>query len=228
LAEEQADQALELGLAAGFPDARRVHSANMFGVRYDAGRLSEYADLADRRRSSDPLSRALFALAFAELGRPDEARAFIADLRPDGFSALPGMLRLYYLTRLAETCACVGDTDRAGGLYDLLARHQGTMATGHADTSGAVDHYLGLLARTLGRHVAAADHFAAAANIHEAFPAPTLLARTQLEWARLLLTGERSGDATRARRLLEQALDTARRLGLATTERKAASLLSSP
>jgi DNA-binding SARP family transcriptional activator len=227
LAENQAIQTMELGLAAGLPDARRIHGANMFGVRYDTGRLAEYADLAGRRRGSDPLSSAMFALTFAELGRPDEARRFIEDLRPDAFSALPGTFRLYYLTRFAEACACLSDADRAAVLYDLLAPHQGIVASAQADTSGAVDHYLGLLAVTLERHAAAADHFAAAARVHAAFPAPTLLARTRLERAHLLLSRGRSADAARARDLLEQALVTARGLGLATIERKAVNLLSS-
>src|SRR5207248_6324514 len=185
LAKEQANQTMELGLAAGVPDARRIHAANMFGLHYDTGRLAEFAALAGRRRVSDPLSSALFALTFAELGRPDEARVFIEELHPDRFSAIPEFLRLYGLTRFAEACARVGDADRAAVLYDLLAPHQGIMATSGGDTSGAVDHYLGLLAVTLERHAAAADHFAAAAVVPEAFPAPTLLARTRLEWARM-------------------------------------------
>jgi hypothetical protein len=227
LAEEQADQTMELGLAAGFPDARRIHGANMFGVRYDTGRLAEYADLAGRRRGSDPLSIALFALTSAELGREDEARVFIEDLRPDAFSALPGMFRLYYLARFAEACACLGDADRATVLYDLLAPHQGIMASAQADTSGAVDHYLGLLAVTLERHATAANHFADAARVHAAFPAPTLLARTRLEWAHLLLSRGYSAEAALSRDLLQEALVAARALGLATIERKAVNLLSS-
>ena len=188
LAEEQANQAMELGLAAGIPDTRRMHGANMFGVRYDTGRLAEFAALAGRRRVSDPLSGALFALAFGELGRPEEARVFIEDLHPDDLSAIPEAFRLYFLTRFAEACARLGDTDRATALYDLLAPHQGIMASIFVDTSGVVDHHLGLLAVTLERHADGGDHFAAAARIHAAFPAPTLLARTRLEWARMLLT----------------------------------------
>jgi hypothetical protein len=225
LAEEQANQAMELGVAAGVPDVRRIHSANMFGVRYDTARLAEFADFAGRRRVPGPLSSALFALSFAELGRLDEARGFIEDLHPDAFSAIPELVRLYGLTRFAEACARIGDADRAAMLYDLLVPHHGLMATSHADTSGAVDHYLGLLAVTLERHTVAADHFAAAARIHEAFPAPTLLARTRLEWARMLLTGGRSADPARARDLLGQALVTARSLGLGSIERQGVGLL---
>jgi hypothetical protein len=51
------------------------------------------------------------------------------------------------------------------------------------------------------------------------------LARTRLEWARMLLTRRQPGDADRARELLGQALLTARELGLATVERRAVELL---
>jgi hypothetical protein len=132
---------------------------------------------------------------------------------------------LYYLTRFAEACARLGDADRAAALYDRLAPHEGIVASIFSDTAGVVDHYLGLLAVTLERHAAAATHFAAAARIHEAFPAPTLLARTRLEWARMLLTRGEPADAARARDLLGQALEIARPLGLGSVKRQAVGLL---
>jgi hypothetical protein len=51
------------------------------------------------------------------------------------------------------------------------------------------------------------------------------LARTRLEWARLLLTRRHPGDADTARDLLGQALATARELGLGGIERHAAALV---
>jgi hypothetical protein len=56
--------------------------------------------------------------------------------------------------------------------------------------------------------------------------APTWLARTHLEWARMLLMRRQPGDVERARELLGQALATARELGLGTVERRAVELLS--
>ena len=89
----------------------------------------------------------------------------------------------------------------------------------------SVSHYLGMLATTLGRFEDAARHFATAAARHETIGAPTWLARTRLEWARMLLSRRQVGDVDQARELLGQALDTARDLGLANIERRAVQLL---
>ncbi len=181
------------------PDARRMHGANMFGVRYDTGRLAEFAALAGRRRVSDPLSSALFALTFGELGRPEEARVFIEDLHPDGLSAIPEACSGCTFSPGSQKHAPgSGDTDRAAVLYDLLAPHRGNhgqhirrhQRRGRPPPRPPRRH-----PRTARRR--AGDHFAAAARIHAAFPAPTLLARTRLEWARMLLTRGQSADAAR-------------------------------
>jgi hypothetical protein len=60
---------------------------------------------------------------------------------------------------------------------------------------------------------------------HERLAAPAWLARTRLEWARMLLTRRRPGDTDRARELLNQALPVARELGLAKIELDAVTLL---
>lgn len=84
---------------------------------------------------------------------------------------------------------------------------------------------LGLLATTLGRYDEADAHFATAALAHERIEAPTWLARTRLEWARMLLARCQAGNAERARELLRQALATAPELGLGNVERRAVALL---
>jgi hypothetical protein len=91
---------------------------------------------------------------------------------------------------------------------------------------GFVSLYLGLLARTAGDW-SDAERFAAAAAAHERARATALLARTRLEWARMLLIRCRSGDTHRARHLLGLALTAARELGLANVEPKAVDLLAS-
>jgi hypothetical protein len=94
-----------------------------------------------------------------------------------------------------------------------------------ACVTGPVAFYLGLLATTIGDWPDAETHFAAAAATHERIGAPTWLARTRLEWARMLLASQQPGDAERAHDLLDQALATARELGLANIERGAVGLL---
>jgi len=83
-----------------------------------------------------------------------------------------------------------------------------------------VAHYIGLLATTLGRFAEADDHFAAAAATQEGIGAPVPLARTQLEWGRMMLIRNQPGDAERVRELLGEAVGTARELSVANVERR--------
>jgi hypothetical protein len=80
------------------------------------------------------------------------------------------------------------------------------MADNGVSSFGAVDRYLGLLAATTGDLDAADHHFAAAAALHERIGAPIWLARTQLDWARMLRRRRGAGDEDRAETLLSEAL----------------------
>jgi hypothetical protein len=82
-----------------------------------------------------------------------------------------------------------------------------------------------MLAGILSRFDDADAYFASAAGTHDRIKAPAWLARTRLEWARMLLARRQPGDTDRARELLGQALATARELGLGNVERQAVSLL---
>ena len=86
--------------------------------------------------------------------------------------------------------------------------------------------YLALLAMLMDRFDEAEARFAAAEAAHERIGAPTWLARTRLEWARMLINRGRPGDAEQARELLRQAVATARELRLANIERRAVELLA--
>jgi tetratricopeptide (TPR) repeat protein len=137
----------------------------------------------------------------------------------------PGWLRC--LTNCATVCAALGDAARAAALYRLLAPYPDQLSVSQISVlaSGSVQHYLGLLATTMGRFDDAEARFAAAATTHQRIQAPTWLARTRLEWARMLLARRQPGDAERARELLDQAITTAREFGLGNVERKALALL---
>jgi hypothetical protein len=92
--------------------------------------------------------------------------------------------------------------------------------------TGSVCHYLGLLVTTLGHLDEAEDHFVAAAATHEHIDAPTWLARTRLEWARMLVIRGDETATARASELLQQALTTSRALGLGNVERRAVTLFT--
>jgi tetratricopeptide (TPR) repeat protein len=217
-----------MGLAAGVPDASRIAGVNLFWIRYDQGRLDELVSALERP-DAHPMTLAVLGLAYCELDRPEDARRVLDQLAVDGFAALPGnFVWTYMLTVIAEMCAGVGDAERAALLYDLLIPHQGLVVSSGGTTTGAADHYLGLLASTMQRLDDADRHFRLAAALNERIGAPSLLARTRLEWARMLAARGDAGDEERASTLLHQALATARELGLATVDRRAMALLDRP
>jgi hypothetical protein len=231
-AERLAKAALEIGRAAGLPDAAGSEGGQVFWLRLDQGRLGDWTERVDRaasRRDPEPLRQGMFAFALTELGRTVDAAAVIDNLAPRGFAIFPrNFCWLQGLSTAAGACAATGQAQHAAVLYNQLAPHRGLVGSGGASVAGAVDHYLGLLATTLGRHDEADAHFAAAAGIHDRMGAPTLLARTRLEWATLLLRRRHPGDAERAQGLLHQGLAVAVDLGLGTVERRARALLARP
>lgn len=110
-------------------------------------------------------------------------------------------------------------------LYELLLPYRAQLGLTGALCMGAVAHWLGVLARTLGGLDHANVHFAAAAAMHERIASPPRLARTHLEWGQTLLARGDPGDAERARHLLQRALAAARQLRFGTVERRASGLL---
>jgi hypothetical protein len=103
--------------------------------------------------------------------------------------------------------------DRAGELYELLAPFSGQLAAAPGTVFGTVAWALGALAAALERYEQAEDHFVAAAEIEERLGGPLFLARTRASWARMLIARGRPDDLDRAQIMLDQAHDTAARLG---------------
>jgi class 3 adenylate cyclase/tetratricopeptide (TPR) repeat protein len=229
-AQASTHEAFRIGQEAGIPESFAVQRAGLFAIRYDQGRLQTLIDRLDTAVAGEhasPWTSLGYAVALCELGRRDTAQAVFDEVAAGGLPASSSTFdQLYGLTLAAEACAGVGDADRAGVLVDRLVPHQQIVAHVTAATRGAVSHYLGLLATTLRRFDEADAHFAAAEATHRRMGAPTLLARTRLEWARMLLDRSVGDDADRATTLLGQALTTARQLGLDSIERRAAALLT--
>jgi len=228
--EAEAMNVLELGRSAGITDAFRFYGAAWFRVAYDRGCLGDLDDSLTRavhRSERDAITLAAFALMLCEVGRTGEARETFDRIAEEGFDSIPSnFMWLYTMTMLAEVCAHVGDTERAALLYDHLTPFAGVVAHIASAASGNVAHYLGLLATTLARFDEADTHFARAEGVHDQMATPALLARTRLEWARMLshaAGGPR--DTERARELLRRAVAAARELGMAKVERDATALL---
>jgi hypothetical protein len=150
-------------------------------------------------------------LALVESDREDEARerllgADFQDVRSDETWL---MSRLHW----ADVCSRLQDVGRAEELNMLLAPFSGQFVAGGSIVSGPSDLALAMLAAILERYQEAERHFAAATEIAERLGAPLFLARTQASWARALIARGRPEDLDRAEHMLEQAGDTAGRLG---------------
>jgi predicted ATPase len=135
------------------------------------------------------------ALQVAEAGDPERAAAIMAGFgieESDGPGATTGY-DLWFPSIAAEAAARCGTGSQRRQLYQRLLPLAGTHVVCGATVAyaGAVDHYLGLLADSLGDHSAAAAHLAAAAAKHHQIGAAA--------WARLsTLEQTRLGQATPA------------------------------
>jgi class 3 adenylate cyclase/tetratricopeptide (TPR) repeat protein len=227
--EAVSHQALELGLAAGHPDAVLLNSVHVFNVCFERGTLGTIAEAVARVTAANPgvtSLQATLTLLHAELGQLDQARAAYEPL----LGQLPELRQEpYWLRTMSQTayvCHQLGDRPGARILIDLLAPFEGqTVCTG-LSWAGSVSYYVGLMESTLGHLDRADASLARAEAVHLAFPAPTWLARTHLARAGVLLERGSAADAEQARALLEQALATSRRLGLASLERRTAAALA--
>ena len=132
------------------------------------------------------------------------------------------------LMEIGEVAAALGDTRRAALLYNLLHPFAGRLLTIAYNVAclGSTHHWLGLLAGTLKRWDNAVAHFEAAIETNARVGARPYHARSQHEYARMLIERGDSGDKEKTKELLTQATATYRELGMPTFLEKAGELLN--
>jgi DNA-binding SARP family transcriptional activator len=183
-----------------------------FVVRYQQGRLSEELGnlRPDDSAQSAPLAGAsLAAIAYAETGHVDRAVSITRrTLGTDG-SVLP--LDAFWLggaALFAGAASVARDLELIALLYELLegcADHVVIFGAGGA-VLGSGHHWLGVLAAGSGRTDAALDHLAEAASIAKELDAPYWIAQSNIDSAAALRARGRADDASRAQRLITEAL----------------------
>jgi tetratricopeptide (TPR) repeat protein len=188
-AEQGAEEAFALGHAIGEPDAGGVRETLLWALQLVNG-----AWPADRGPSLDsepwpglPLARAVRQVALGEI---DAARHLLVRL---DLADLPRTYDLELLAFLSKAVAVAGHAEQQDRVYQMLRPHAGThiVVGGCASYLGAVDHYLGLLARSLGRHDDARRHFEDAATLHERLGATAWQALSEVAAQQL---GEPAGE----------------------------------
>lgn len=205
-AEAASTQVLEIGTRIGQAEALSMYGAQLFRIRHEQGRLSEIVDLVAHAAADNPTLpslRAALIEVYCELGRRDEARALFAHDVASDFSDFPlDIVWLTSMVRCADSAAELGDRDAAEVLYQRLAPFADMVAGNPATVAGSVARPLGRLATLLGQCDAAEAHLRDALAVHERLRAPYWIARTQLDWADLLLVRDEPGDRQAARELV--------------------------
>jgi len=228
--ERRARAVFELGEATGQPDAYGFLAGQLFLIRAEQDRLGEleeqFAEVVVALPGF-PTARTYLARLLCEIDRPEDAVEHYELLAAENFTALPRDLAwIFGVSQCAAVAATLRDEAGARVLFDLLVPYASQIVFMNAGSMGAVVHYLAMLAATFGDYDEADRRFAEAAATHERIGAPTWLARTRLEWARMLLNRAKPGDSDVAYELLQQALATARDRRLLNIERRAVELLS--
>jgi predicted ATPase/class 3 adenylate cyclase len=151
-----------------------------------------------------------------DMGRRAEAQELFEHIAAQDFADLPANIAwLFSIAYLAEACHHLADVPRAHVLYQLLQPFATRNVTiGPVVTLGSASRYLALLAVTMGDRQVAARHFEDAIAMNRSMGTRHALAHTQAEYADLLLAQQAAGDRTKALDLLNQALETARELGM--------------
>jgi class 3 adenylate cyclase/tetratricopeptide (TPR) repeat protein len=226
--EEAAAEALQVATDWD-PNAFTFYAAQIYDIRRAQGRLGEIIQLLEQAVAANPRLpsfRVMLAAALCEIDRAHDAREVFEPLVEHGFEQLAfDVTWLTAMMHCAEVAAHLDHRRAAEMLNELLAPWRDRFVSTGITCAGSVARPLGLVLGAAGRLDEADEALAEAAAVHERIDAPIELARTRVDWARVLVIRNRPSDRGRARELLGLALSTAETLGLTTIKRRARSLL---
>lgn len=217
-AEALAGEANDLGRFLSGRDATGGYGVQLFSIRREQGQLDEarpFVETMARLGDDSAAWQPALAVLYAACGMTEEARSVVARLAADELAAVAhDSLRAAALAYLAEAACAVGDRRAAALVCTELAPHAGLVVQAGTFLAayGAADRYLGMLCGLLDRRTEAEAHFEAALRLETAARMPAWVARTQMEYGRLLATEQAAAD--RASTLLRFAADTGERLGM--------------
>ena len=172
-ADRLANDAVELGMGLGLPEAFSVFGSQFFVIGTFAGRYAEILPVIDQvlanGESATPF-RLAHAIACAVSGRRDEAATVLRVGVAEGFEAVPhDLLWLTSIVGYAVLAIELGDNSAAAQLLPLLEPYAHQVAFNGATSQGPVSAYLGRLSSMLGLHDEADRHLGAALATATAF-----------------------------------------------------------
>ncbi len=227
-AQTRATEAFRVGSEAGEPDATGVFGAQFLSIcsqRGTMGKLVPQIERALAEKRGTPSFVSVLASAHAQDGRIEEAGRVLKQFVEAGFRLPDDMGWMSGMVTYAEVAVECRDPRLAEPLFAQLRPWADQLSYNDVTTEGPVSHYLGGLATVLGRFDEAHAYFADSAALCERIGASCFGARTDLNWARMLLERGKPGDLDRACRLLHRAHTTAADYGYGTTLRRSAKVL---
>jgi class 3 adenylate cyclase len=226
-AEEHANAALAVATDA-FPEAIISFGVQLMAIRAVQGRVSELAEFVDPMAQAAldnptrPGIRAGLARLYFRLERHDDALAVIQSDLDDGFAQFPyDLVWLSSMAVLSDVCVALQRRDAAGFLHEKLAPWHSQIACLPSSVEGPVALHLGELSSLLGDQTEAETYFSEALSIGHDLRSPYWIARTQLEWSRMLFQRMQPGDAAKAKGMLIAVLDASRRYGFGALREQA-------
>jgi tetratricopeptide (TPR) repeat protein len=222
-AEDATAVCLQRGIDVGDADAPGYYGAQLLTIRWFQGRVGELAELVMNTLASTDLAkpeygfRAGAALILARDGRLTEARAALAPLLDIGLANLQSTSSwLTAMVGLIEAAAVLADPGLARQAADLIRPFAEMPVMPSLATScfGAASRAIGVAELTMGNAQSAVTYLeqAVSDNLRLGHRPATALSRAQL--AEALIVRGRPGDLTRARELLCEAADDARKMDM--------------
>jgi DNA-binding SARP family transcriptional activator/tetratricopeptide (TPR) repeat protein len=189
-----------------------------FLILREQGRLEELQpdiDATARANPHLPGWQTVAALARLDQGDPTPGREVLARFSATR-SVPPDGNWLFGTAQLAELACELDDRDAAAALYEQLLPFDGRCAVARFAPGcvGAVARHLGLLSTLREDWTRAAEHFAAAQDMHDRLGARPLSAWTHYDTARMLQARAGTGDWERVEAALRAARATAVALGM--------------
>ena len=205
--------------------------AHLIPLRTEQGRAGEIEEwgCAFAERTQSIFFQSIYARILIETGQIEAAAKLFDQYAAQDFGHPPhNAAWLHFEVNCAFLAARLGRADCVLQLMSTLKPYADELVTTAfaGFVGGSVALYLGLLATTTADWSEAQSYFEAAAATHERIGAPSWLARTRVEWARMLLARAGTKDAEQARELLGLARAAASEFDLRKIEDDVTELLA--
>lgn len=230
-----AQEALELGMAAGRPEAFLLYGAQFaarIALERDWSILTPMADTYRAMAAAKPgfvPYRAAVAAVEALLGNRDYAVAELRAICADGFAGIRrDRAFVTSLMSVAEATLLSEDPESARVAYDHLRPYEDMFVAGPRGIapSGPTAAVLGSIAALLGEYHEMDRFFEKALSITKRLASPAYTATGQSRYAEALLTRRQPGDPERATSMLQAAIPVFERLAMAAPLDHARGLLA--